>query len=132
MGSSRRTIELVCVSGGKDSYGLLDILLTLKGRAPFPFEIIAMNLDQKQLTFPPMSSPVFESRGIPYRIEQDTYSVVKRVIPEGGTLCSLCSAAARRHLSRRHGNRAPPRSRSAIIGTTSLPRSSSTCSSAAS
>ena len=76
---------MVCVSGGKDSYGLLDILLTLKGRAPFPFEVIAMNLDQKQPDFPADVLPrFFESRGIPYRIEeQDTYSVVKRV-PDSG------------------------------------------------
>ncbi len=82
---------LVAVSGGKDSYGLLDILLRLRSRAPVHFDIVAVNLDQKQPGFPQDVLPGYLSAlGVPFHIEeQDTYSIVKRVIPEGKTLCSL-------------------------------------------
>ena len=88
---------MVCLSGGKDSYTMLDLLLDVQKRAPVRFDILVVNLDQKQPNFPSDVLPNYlKGRGVPFRVvERDTYSVVKRLVPEGKTFCSVCSRLRR-------------------------------------
>jgi tRNA 2-thiocytidine biosynthesis protein TtcA len=111
---------MVCLSGGKDSYALLDILLGLRQRAPVPFDMVAVNLDQKQPGFPAHMLPEYLTQlGVPFHIEnQDTYSVVKKLVPEGRRCAACARGCAAASCTAWPVNWARPRSRSATTATT--------------
>jgi tRNA 2-thiocytidine biosynthesis protein TtcA len=125
---------MVCLSGGKDSYALLDLLLSLKAHAPVEFEVFAFHLDQKHPGYPAHVLPDYLSaRGVPFRVvAQDTYSVVKRVLPEGATMCGLCSRLRRGVVYRVAKEMGATRSRLATTATTCCRPFFSICSSPAS